>query len=98
MKTSTFENRTKSVNKTTKGYKFAKELLMNRKGCIYTCHHSGSGRFTTCLDYTKDTINVLELAGLKKDIDFIVENDSPRGGKTGNYIKLTYIGKKKSIN
>lgn len=104
MKTSTFKNRTKQISKSSKGYMYAEMILKGhcryswgKSGKFYTCHTSGKGRFTTNMDYTGDTINVLELAGLKKAIHFIVDNDSPRGGKTGNYIQLTSKGKAKMI-
>lgn len=96
MKTQTFNNRTKNVVKNSKGYEYAKALLTNGFK-VYTCHTSGRGRFTSNLDYTQDTIHILELVGLKNGIDFVVENDSPRGGKTGNFIQLTSKGKSKMI-
>lgn len=104
MKKSTFENRTSKVSKATKGYEFTKTLLSGEKqyqlypiGLIRTCHTSGSGRFTKNMDYTQDTVYVLKMAGLKEGLDFIVGNDSPRGGLTGNFIKLTSKGKRKMI-
>jgi len=96
MTTSTFEKRTKGNAKYGNGYKFALELLTTKK-TVYTCHTSGSGRFTTNIDRTEDTIKILQDAGLKILIDFVVGNDSPRGGKTGNFVKLTTKGKTKSI-
>ena len=45
---------------------------------------SGSGRFTTTLDYTRDVENLLDLIGVK----YISGNDAPRGGATGNFIKI----------
>ena len=45
---------------------------------------SGSGRFTTNLDYTRDVENLLDLIGVK----YISGNDAPRGGATGNFIKI----------
>ena len=48
------------------------------------CHTSGHGRFTTNLDYTKDVEMYLTVIKVK----FESGNDSPRNGKTGNYIKV----------
>ena len=96
MKLTTFENRTKEISKNSNGYIYAKELLI-KKTRVYTCHTSGSGRFTTNIDRTNDAIFTLAKAGLKKGIDFLTGNDSPRGGKTGNYIELTSKGKTKAI-
>lgn len=96
MKLSTFNNRTKSVNKNSNGYKNALSLLKTGKK-QYTCHTSGSGRFTTNIDSTNDTISTLEITGLVSGVDFISGNDSPRGGKTGNYVELTSKGRRKMI-
>ena len=96
MKLTTFENRVKGNSKTSNGYRYAKELLTSKKR-VYTCHTSGMGRFTTNIDRTNDTIKILKDAGLKLGIDFITGNDSPRGGKTGNFVELTSKGKTKAI-
>ena len=97
MKKSTFTTRTKSETTNSNGYRYAEQLLTSGKR-VYTCHTSGQGRFTTNIDRTDDTIRVLRLAGLKQYIDFIVDNDSPRGGLTGNYVELTSKGKRKMIS
>jgi len=67
--------------------------------CAPENKHKGvsvSGRFSKNLDYTEDVINVLRAAGLKNK-DFDLRNDSPRGGKPGNYLVLTSAGKRKMI-
>ena len=51
---------------------------------IRPCTTSGRGRFTTNLDYTADVCRMLDQLGIK----YISGNDSPRGGKTGNFIKV----------
>lgn len=57
---------------------------------IRPCKTSGSGRFTKNADYTADICAALDILG----IEYTSGNDSPRGGKTGNFIKLiTYITK-----
>ena len=78
-------------SKSSKSYKIVKDLIegtrktyMVNGNIIRPCHTSGSGRFTTNLDYTADTEKILTLLGLK----FESGNDSPRGGKAGNYIKI----------
>ena len=96
MKLTTFENRTKGNSKSSNGYRYAKKLLTT-KTRVYTCHTSGRGRFTTNIDRTDDTIKNLEDAGLKLNTDFVTGNDSPRGGKAGNYVELTSKGKRKAI-
>jgi hypothetical protein len=96
MKLTTFENRTKGNSKSSNGYGYAKELLTTKER-VYTCHTSGSGRFTTNIDRTEDAIKILKDAGLEIAVDFVTGNDSPRGGKTGNYVELTSKGKTKAI-
>lgn len=96
MKASTFTNRTSKFSANSKGIQLSSELLTTGNS-VSTCWTSGKGRFCSNLDYTNDTLDVLRYAGLKKGIDFTLENDSPRGGKTGNYIKLTSKGKRKMI-
>lgn len=51
---------------------------------IRPCTTSGRGRFTTNLDYTADVCRLLDQLKIK----YISGNDSPRGGKTGNCIKI----------
>lgn len=97
MKLSTFNSRTKSVSKNSNGYKNALALLETGKR-QYTCHTSGRGRFTTNIDSSDDTIDTLERAGLAQGKDFVFDNDSPRGGKTGNFVELTSKGRRKLIN
>lgn len=96
MKKSTFLNRTKKANKNSNGYRNVLSLLADGKR-VYTCHTSGRGRFTTNIDSTDDTEAILIMAGLTFK-DYVVDNDSPRGGKTGNYIELTSKGKRKLIS
>ena len=56
----------------------------NRDGKFYTTYTSGRGRFTSNL--TNDSIYwVIKLLGYK----FQEGNDSPRGGKTGDFIKVS---------
>lgn len=94
MKTTTFDKRTSAINRNTKGYQLAKELL-TYGGTIRPCWTSGTGRFCKNMDYTNDTIDVLKHAGLKEGKDFVCGNDAPKGGKTGNFIRL--IAKSKRI-
>lgn len=96
MKLSTFQKRTKTQSKGSKGYQFARELMTTGKP-VNTAHYSGRGRYTTLLDYTNATIDVLRNVGLKQGIDFVLENNAPKGSATGNYISLTAKGRRKII-
>jgi len=96
MKLRTFEQRTKIIARNSNAFRYAKQLL-TEGGKVYTSHTSGSGRFTTNIDRTWALKEVLITAGLKEGIDFVQLNDSPRGGKSGNYTELTKKGVRKMI-
>lgn len=51
---------------------------------IRPCYTSGRGRFTKNMDYTYEVKQLLNLIGIKYESG----NDAPRGGLTGNYIKV----------
>jgi len=87
MKTTTISNRlNKRFNgsKSSFAYKATQSVIEGER-LIRPCHTSGSGRFTSNLDYTEDVCSILNLLGVK----FEQGNDSPRGGKTGNFVKIT---------
>jgi hypothetical protein len=52
---------------------------------IRPVHTSGTGRFTSNMDYTNDITSLLFSIG----IETTVSNDSPRGGLKGNFITIT---------
>lgn len=95
MKKQTFDKRN-TFSKGSKAYTLALELLTTGKR-VRTAKYTGSKRYCTLLQYTYDTAMALSVVGLKKDIDFIVGNDAPRGGGIGDYIELTSKGKRKMI-
>jgi hypothetical protein len=102
MKTRTFNKRTSRFCKGSNGYQLAAKLLKGETNWgfgnkLRTCWTSGSGRFTKNMDYTDDTLEVLRYAGLKKGVDFTLENDAARGSATGNYLVLTPKGKRKML-
>ena len=94
MKTKTLKNRLEkryTGSKNTKAYQIVCDLVngtnntrMTNGLTIRPCSTSGSGRFTTNLDYTRDVQYLLTLLGVK----FVAGNDAPKGGLTGNYIIL----------
>jgi hypothetical protein len=78
-------------SKTSIAYKIAKDLAIGENNSfkifgniVRPVHTSGSGKYTTNLDYTNDCKNIFTFLKLK----FEIGNDSPRGGLTGNYIKI----------
>jgi len=82
------------ISKTSIAYQIVAEVLGLPKSSktykvfgntIRPVHTSGSGRFTSNLDYTHPTKNLLTKLG----IDTILTNDSPRGGLTGNLLTIT---------
>jgi len=83
-----------NVSKTSIAYQVAAEILElpNFKKTykvfgneINTCHTSGSGRFTSNLDYTKDIESLLFSLGIETKFS----NISPREGLTGNRLTIT---------
>ena len=86
MKKETLQKRlSKSTfTKQSKAYQFVSEWIDSGNGFIRTCHTSGKGRFTTNLDYTSDVTALLDQMNVK----YVTGNDAPRGGKTGNFIKI----------
>lgn len=94
MKNLTLQNRlNKRFNgsKSSKAYQIVSDLIsgtnktyMVSGSIIRPCITSGRGRFTSNMDYTWDTESLLAALGIK----FQSGNDSPRGGKTGNFIKI----------
>ena len=87
MKKETVQKRLERLqcNKNCSAYKLITEWLKSENNAlIRPCWHSGSGRFTTNLDYTTQTINLLKSLRVRYEIG----NAAPRGGKCGNYIKI----------
>jgi len=81
-----------SVSKTSIAYQVVTDLLngTNKSSKIYDntirpVHTSGSGRFTSNMDYTNNIQKLLKNIG----IDTVLTNDSPRGGLTGNVLTIT---------
>ena len=56
----------------------------NNNGKFYTTYTSGRGRFTTNLSNTR-VFDIIRLLGYKYELG----NDAPRGGKTGEFIKVS---------
>ena len=96
MKLSTFQTRTKNISKNSNAYRYAYSLLTGTIK-VYTCYTLGNGRNIKNYDCTIDTIKVLSSLKLKLNKDYCLLNDAPRGGKTGQFLILTKIGKTKLI-
>lgn len=88
MKASTLKNRLEkrfTGSKSSIAYKNVMKIITDKSYTfIRPCYTSGKGRFTTNMDYTSDICGLLDLLGVKYESG----NDSPRGGKTGNFIKI----------
>lgn len=69
--------------KNTRAYKMINEAIATGE-IIRPCYTSGSGRFTSNLDYTGDVERLLQILGLR----YKCGNDAPRGGLPGNWIKI----------
>lgn len=73
--------------KLTAAWKLINRTIMCQRNSIRPCYYSGSGRFTTKLDYTADVQYLLGKAGIR----YTLTNDAPRGSETGNLITMTHI-------
>ena len=99
MKLSTFKNRLEKLadktNANKNDYSFVRvqrnssayKLLSNwdGKGIIRPCWYNGSGRFTTVQNHT---YFIKKILGEMK-VKFVCDNDAPRNGVHGTYIKIT---------
>ena len=93
MKTTTLNTRLEKIENISRGskaYQIVKAFINNEYhemifgNTIRPCHASGSKRFTTNLDYTSMVKYLLDKINLK----YVSGNDSVKGGKTGNFIKI----------
>lgn len=87
MTTSTFttaNGQLVSFVKNSCGFKLAIEAISNPGVKVRTCWTSGTGRFTSNLDYHFNTTNILNQLG----VSYEEGNDSPRGGKTGQFVTV----------
>ena len=96
MKRTTIAKRLKKVNtnKNSFAYRVVAEIagvsittFSVYKDVIRQCHTSGTGRFTTNLDYTSQVRTLLDTLKVKYEFG----NDAPRGALSGNYIKILNI-------
>lgn len=81
------------VNKGTKAYRLVYDHLMgvktisklfNGERVIRPCYTTGSRRHTKNCDHTEVCMQILDILKIK----YTHGNDAPRGGLTGNYIKV----------
>ena len=80
-------------SKSTIAYRIVTDLIngdnktycIKPSGLIRPCYTSGSGRYTSNQDYTNDLCAILDLLGIK----YQRGNDAPRGGATGQWVKIT---------
>lgn len=78
------------MNITTKQTKLILQLI---KENIVRNYYTGSGRYARkSADYVSIIEFTLKAIGFSPTIHFLCENDAPRGGWQGNYIKLTKEG------
>lgn len=67
------------------------EALLSGAEVVRTCHTSGNGRFTSNIDSHAATLAGLDRIGLKYEHG----NDAPKGGKVGQWVKLTKDARRK---
>ena len=89
MKTLTINSATKKLNaskvaKSSIAFKMVKSVIEGAK-TLRPCYTQGSGRFIKNQDHTFATEMLLREIG----IEYVLTNDSARGGLTGNLITIT---------
>jgi len=72
------------VSKSSIAYKLVKEVIEGAKE-IRPVYTSGSGRFCSNQNHKANTTLLLQSIG----IEYVLSNDSPRGGLTGTLITIT---------
>lgn len=87
MKKTTIEKRMANVqfNKGTSAYRLVAEWLKkDGNAVIRPCWTNGSGRFIRNSDHTDDVCRLLNALRVR----YVLGNDAPRGGKTGNFVNI----------
>jgi hypothetical protein len=82
MKPETFETRTKPFRGTA-ALRMIKQWIIDGEP-IRPCYTSGRGKHTSNVDRSGEVERILKVLNLK----FTTGNDAPRGGLTGNWIKV----------
>lgn len=80
-----------NLNKNTNAYRIVSDIINGtnnsyriQNGLIRPCYTSGSGRYSQNAGSVKEVTEILDALKIK----YITGNDSPRGGHTGNWIKI----------
>ena len=88
------KNQTKAIVLTTKGVvsKFVTNAISHcgfndSENKIYTGYYNGSGKWATATSAQHTIVSILKAQGYK----FERGNDAPRGGVTGEYVKVSKI-------
>lgn len=79
----------KKINKNTSAYRLIVKACELGEPTIRTCWTSGIGRFVKNMDYTDDVCKMLALI----NVQFDRGNDAPRGGLTGNFVRIKNFAK-----
>lgn len=76
----------KRLNKRSREFKLVADAINEKSKRIDTVWTTGSSwKYSTLINETKTVSSILTQIG----IEFKVENDAPRGGKTGEHLVLT---------
>lgn len=79
----------KRVNKNASAYKLIATACQMGNAVIRPCWTSGTGRYCSNLDYTNVTCCLLDMM----HVQYERGNDAPRGGLTGNFVKIKNLVK-----
>ena len=64
----------------------------------YPNHYNGSGRWTTkSADYAGRLSELLTTMGMVRGKHFETGNDAPKGGWTGNFVRLLPLGRRRKL-
>lgn len=77
----------KPISKTSKAYEYVMTIINDGVKMLHPNYTSGSGRYISIQEHASATKDLLKKLG----IEFETGNDAPRGGKCGEYIKITTV-------
>lgn len=77
----------KPISKTSKAYGYVLSVINDGVKVLHPNYTSGTGRYISIQEHAEATKDLLRKLG----IEFEAGNDAPRGGKCGEFIKITTV-------
>jgi len=75
----------KQISKTSIVYGWVNDFINGEKEFRTVYSQGTSWKYSSLVDKTQEFRNILDKMG----IEYIVGNDAPRGGRTGEFVKIT---------